>query len=227
MLTERDEILIQRCVDGELRSNDRQELLARLDSLPDGWKTLACTYIEEQLFADAARDSLQTARPQPSNTSQSLVQANRSQWWFASPVTTLVLSLCVAFLGGLLLSGRFDQSAASSIAATDVNQPNSLSESTRSTPIQPASPATSATTVSTGPEYSMRVEPVGADPVELPVFADIDSFLERFNEYQRRRLQAQNAAASSKPNDIQFVRMQLSDGRIILVPVPRQFQDLQ
>ena len=151
MLTNRDEILIQRCVDGELDHGERRELLSRMDQLPEGWKTLACTFMEEQLFADAANESLQTSAPSPAASRQpSATTAARKQSWFASPITTLVLSLCVAFLGGLLASGRFGQSQTSSTA---------VAENTGTTNSGSSSSPAAASTVSNAP-YRMRVEPV-------------------------------------------------------------------
>ena len=57
MWTEEDDRLIQRCVDNELTTAERHELMKRLDQIPEGWKQLACTYLEEQLFASAALDA--------------------------------------------------------------------------------------------------------------------------------------------------------------------------
>ena len=54
-MNERDEILIQRCVDGELSSEQRHELLQRMEEAA-GWKHLACSYMEDQLFAVASTD---------------------------------------------------------------------------------------------------------------------------------------------------------------------------
>lgn len=58
-ISEFDERLIQRCLDDELTSKETRQLLSRLDSVPDGWKTLACGFVEERLFKKAIRGTLQ------------------------------------------------------------------------------------------------------------------------------------------------------------------------
>ena len=99
-MNERDEILIQRCVDGELSSDQRRELLQRMEDT-DGWKELACTYIEDQLFAVAGSDQPSAAvspaamKPEP---------AARRRHWFHHPAMSVALTACVAFLLGLVIN---------------------------------------------------------------------------------------------------------------------------
>ena len=218
MLTNRDEILIQRCVDGELNRDERRELLARMDELPEGWKTLACTFMEEQLFADAANESLNAATPRPF-ASGSDSSSGQKQSWLSSPVTTLVLSLCVAFLGGLLVSGQLGKDGHSSEIAQS-EPPESSSGNLESS----GNPSRSVTTVANAP-YAMRVEPVGADPVELPIYRDTDAFLKQFEEFHRNRIRSpRESQRTLDDGDVEFIRISTGDGRVILLPVPRQGQ---
>ncbi|MEZ6042860.1 MAG: hypothetical protein R3C20_20355 [Planctomycetaceae bacterium] len=47
--------MIQRCVDDELTSAETREMMSRLESVPQGWKTLACGFLEDRLFQHAIR----------------------------------------------------------------------------------------------------------------------------------------------------------------------------
>jgi hypothetical protein len=63
MIDEQNELLIQKCVDGELSVEAQQQLLAQLDILTEGWKVLALAYVEEQSwnasFSESNRLALQ------------------------------------------------------------------------------------------------------------------------------------------------------------------------
>ncbi len=53
MINEEEELLIQKCVDGELNVTDQQQLLIELDDVAGGWKFLALAFIEEQAWSDS------------------------------------------------------------------------------------------------------------------------------------------------------------------------------
>lgn len=57
MIDEQNELLIQKCVDGELDVPTQQELLAQLDHVIDGWKVLALAYVEEQTWSVSFRET--------------------------------------------------------------------------------------------------------------------------------------------------------------------------
>lgn len=105
------ELLMQRCVDGELTNEQRRQLLEQLEQQPAAWQELACLYMEDQLFAKAVGQDV-TQKHLISKTGaplavQSVTPAATSnvRWrhWFAHPVTSVALCLCVAFLSGMLL----------------------------------------------------------------------------------------------------------------------------
>jgi hypothetical protein len=48
LMRQSDELNIQKCVDHELSAKDTSDLLRRLDSITDGWKTLACGLLEDR-----------------------------------------------------------------------------------------------------------------------------------------------------------------------------------
>ena len=52
-ITSADELLIQRCLDNELSPASTRQLMSRLDMVTDGWKTLACGFLEERLYKHA------------------------------------------------------------------------------------------------------------------------------------------------------------------------------
>lgn len=54
-ISQRDELLIQRCIDDELTPEQTYQLLSRLDELSDGWKSLACGFIEDRSVGKALR----------------------------------------------------------------------------------------------------------------------------------------------------------------------------
>ena len=180
MLTERDEKLIQRCVDGELSKDERRELLERVENIPDGWKMLACSFMEDQLFAGAIGDTSNSLR-QPTLLSKPAAPATSKRSWFYHPTTTLGLSLCVAFLAGMLVFGEFQQPAKTNVANSTPNGLKSIADT------QPnGTNTTPSTLVSDSPDYSVRFEADGVSPRELPVYDDPAAFLSRFMEHQQQ-----------------------------------------
>lgn len=60
-ISQRDELLIQRCIDDELTPEQTRQLLSRLDQLTDGWKSLACGFIEDRSVGKSLRSELMDA----------------------------------------------------------------------------------------------------------------------------------------------------------------------
>ncbi|MEP3477631.1 MAG: hypothetical protein ABJZ55_00135 [Fuerstiella sp.] len=130
------EMLMQRCVDGELTDDQRQQLLQQLEQEPQAWKELACLYMEDQLFAKAvgtdmaqlhrlqsqAAQSHQVSKPSPMISGQhakpTVARSVRWKHWFAHPVTSVALCLCVAFLSGMLLRDNASPTITASNAST-------------------------------------------------------------------------------------------------------------
>ena len=118
MLTnEHDELLIQRCVDNELSPAETQQLLRRLESLDCGWKQLACGFLEDRCLQSSFSRRLpanvdldpvaQHVVPKVARSEQlpAIHSSRRStvrQWW-SHPMTSLVLSTAIAFVGGMLI----------------------------------------------------------------------------------------------------------------------------
>ncbi|MEZ6130687.1 MAG: hypothetical protein R3C59_18530 [Planctomycetaceae bacterium] len=127
-----DERLIQRCVDNELTSAERTELLRQLEQSPDDWRLLACTYIEEQLFAAAVQESDQHEAARM--VRRVATNPNTAMHWFHHPVTSVVLSLSVAFLLGVLITRQTEFAAESQFAAIDQNPAQSAASMATSRP---------------------------------------------------------------------------------------------
>jgi hypothetical protein len=126
-LSPQTELLIQRCVDNELSPGDTRQLLRQLDSITDGWKSLACGLLEDRqlrLSLGPASQSpvaaditslapvaamLPAIRPGDSMTFQTPAGVRhtstaRLRHWWNHPVTSLSLCAAIAFVGGMLVS---------------------------------------------------------------------------------------------------------------------------
>ena len=66
-ITAADELLIQRCLDNELSTTATRQLMTRLDAIDDGWKTLACGFLEERLYKQAISALPSPPPPQAGN----------------------------------------------------------------------------------------------------------------------------------------------------------------
>ena len=96
------ELLIQRAVDGELTPAQRHELIDSVADQPEGWKHLACAFLEEQLIAGEVRQSANAAAVQ-TKEDDDVVQPLRTPkgFWYRHPALSTVVTLCVAFVLGL------------------------------------------------------------------------------------------------------------------------------
>lgn len=127
MINEHDELLIQKCVDGELDVAAQQELLAALDEMADGWKFLALAYVEEQAWCGSFGDAngasrevevgLQYASFEPMSQAPSMEQIDLQEVQCFMPpqepereassrrsvVVTQVTCLAIALVGGVLI----------------------------------------------------------------------------------------------------------------------------
>ncbi len=131
-----DELSIQKCVDNELTAEETRRLLRRLDSITDGWKTLACSLLEDRILerklsptqtaavrAHVASPDSTVTKPAvaPSSTAASSTAASETsslrRWW-SHPVTSLTLCGAIAFVGGLLIPDRVQKGSQGDVIAT-------------------------------------------------------------------------------------------------------------
>jgi hypothetical protein len=223
-LSHQDELLIQRCLDNELSSEDKRAFLNRLDQLRDGWKTLACGLLSERSISQTLRipagrgDSSPTMDLQGSENSSSQPKLNphnrrsspnevmstkasltqRMPQWWSHPLTSLALCAAIAFVAGTLVPDRAD-SPSSGIASNRPEQKNPFS--------------TPALAVKTGPsEYSVEQLPDGSrlnQPVRIPVTESAEELgviLQQSPEL-RRQLEA---------GTVRMMRVSAEDGKDIL-----------
>lgn len=239
-LSHHDELLIQRCLDNELSSDDKRAFLNRLDHLRDGWKTLACGFLSERSISKTVKgpadhsDSVLAAGSLKSHHDSSLLAGQHSRishssandltsttasltqrmprWW-SHPLTSLALCAAIAFVVGTLVPDR-EGSLPSGSLPNRTEQRNPL--------------GTPGIAVRTGPaEYSVERLPDGSllnQPVRIPVTDSpekLGNVLQQSPEL-RRQLEA---------GTIRMMRVSTDDGKDILFFVnerdrstPFQFQ---
>ncbi len=93
------ELLMQRAADGELTPAQRHELMEAAETQPDGWKQLACTFLEDQLVGQTfRRGSVAAAEPEESVVTP---LKTRKGFWYQHPALTTAVTICLAFTLGL------------------------------------------------------------------------------------------------------------------------------
>lgn len=221
MMNERDAVLIQKCVDDEVTTGERRELMARLDEIPDGWKTLACSYMEDQLFSQAIRHEVLS----DSDIPPLLSEAAKKPHWFYHPIMSLALSAGIAFLGGILISQQlFDRDPVAAVADRGNPEPShdiaAGNTGTRS--------ATRPATLPSAPDsgiYRVRLESEGRPPRDLPVFS-VKDYASRSGKYWQQIGESQVIPATDDlGSKIMYMRFSTPDGQRYVIPV-QQFPAL-
>jgi hypothetical protein len=204
LITERDEMLIQRCIDGELSVAETRVLLKRLDSLPEGWKTLACCLLEDRNFGKVlcspGTQFRNTAHQSETNTSQpAAIPASRARelakHWWSHPVTSLTLCAAIAFVGGMLISGDSVFRSPAQVVKTSQNPVKS-----------------SASLQNPSSSYLVQMHP-GESPVEIPVVSNLKDLSDLRRDHP---LFSQSGQTARK---VRWVMVRVDDERTLLVPV--------
>lgn len=223
LMRESDELKIQKCVDNELSSQETSELLRRLDSLTDGWKTLACGLLEDRRI----RSALSLAKPstaQPGATRPELAQSASHttegrktlvssgtddlrvikvndvvRHWWSHPVTSLTLCAAIAFVGGLLIP--------------DIDRGKSPGGNNLSGVTSPTRSAHYPLAASAGnQQYKVELQP-GGRSVEIPVVTD----LKELHDLDRRH--PIFSRANNGAQDVQWMVVPLEGNKSMLIPV--------
>lgn len=135
-----DELMLQRCVDGELTDLERAELLTQLheQGSAENWKTLALSFIEHQVFSkvfteDSASGemlSFHLARPATPGQTPKEAPATPVHWlhrrvrpWF-SIAASLAAGMLVG-VGGYFIMDKGDEGTASLANVATVSSPSS------------------------------------------------------------------------------------------------------
>lgn len=210
-LTERDELMIQRCLDDELSAGDTQQLLARLNVVTDGWKRLACGFLEERLIArgvrsvadrseslglsSGARDVMPAVAGMKPRKPVPVAAGRRVKHWWSHPVTSLSLCAAIAFVSGMLMPDRGQDGALPSRSGGAGSELAASPRSVRgvSEPVQSVAPLESGSQprgILAG-DYRVQFVPDGeaqGRTIEIPVASNMD---EVFRAVQRQRLLSQ------------------------------------
>jgi hypothetical protein len=210
-MTEHDELLVQRCVDGEISAEQRAELIQQLDAGSDGWKVLACAYMEDQLVARGVAHPQLTV--EADSSAPQLLRQSEKPHWFHHPLMSVALSACVAFLGGVLISREI---------SVGENVPNVGVVSAASNQKSGSGDSSAPTALVTGqPDYRLRLEADGETSRELPVYDDATRFMSDFERYRqqiRQSLRDDAQVLDNRGSRIQLMQLRLDDGRLIVIP---------
>lgn len=228
LMRESDELRIQKCVDNELSSQETSELLRRLDSLTDGWKTLACGLLEDRRIRSALPSSRpvisspvmsQAAKFSSPDTSLSSFNKEEAkplvarpageprvinvndvvrQWW-SHPVTSLTLCAAIAFVGGLLIPD---------MNGVKLPGSNSLSGLASS----PRSPEDPLAVTAGNQQYKVELQP-GGRSVEIPVVTD----LRELHKLDRRH--PIFSRANNGAQNVQWMVVPVEGNKSMLIPV--------
>ena len=207
MISERDELLIQRCVDDELSPEQTRALTVRLDTLTGGWKSLACGFLEDRCLRksiETGRGAAGLAEAEPSVMATVVtdpvvvspvvrgIRKPLERVW-RHPATSLALCAAIAFLGGLLVpNGR------------PIDDSGSV----------PGGEFVAAGGPSRRGSGQMEVQMPGQRPVSVPIFDSREEWVRQSNP----KVLAPNAGT-------QYIIVPTEDGRVVVVPVSRVASD--
>lgn len=92
-----DDAMIDRLVDGELSGDERRELLAALDSQPDGWRRCALAFLEAQTWRSEMKRIVAPVAIATTNPSVSAIPPAPSSRRFGGAWLAAAAALLVAF----------------------------------------------------------------------------------------------------------------------------------
>ncbi len=124
---------------------------------------------------------------------------------------SVTLSVCVAFLGGVLISREMS-------SGVDPQQANEVTASAT----QVAQSGEGGVLVAAQPDYHVRLEADGETTRDLAVYDDTNRFVSEFERYRQQLRQSLRDDAhvldSSRGSRIQWIQLRLDDGRTIMIP---------
>ena len=229
LIDSRDELLIQRCVDGELSPVETRSLLQRLDGLDGGWKKLACELLEDRgLRGSLASDIVVDERPRWIDSSRTVrgsepvrrlvardvatvagpTSTSRLRTWWSHPITSLSLCAAIAFVGGMLIpDGGADREIADSRAVPGLGSGAALSNSSPRAMNAENAPAGS---------YSIQLDPDGPS-VDVPVYGRLEDLVR--SDRNNPLVSGAYRPGGSGSGQIQWIFVPVDDGRSMLIPV--------
>lgn len=216
-----EEILIQKCVDGELTAQERSELLSKLEARGalNDWRTLALSFVENQVLGQAFR-AVDSVPPRVRAAVIETPRRTRARW--LGQLTSVAAALCLGMLSGVgahFWLNRGDAPAPSQapllVRGEQAAPPNAVSAGGLTQ--QPSSPV---------PVMNVRLTGLGnssTEPMSVPVYSP-EQWQTLPQAYRstglpddvRRFLESQGMAVDREQ---QWYRAPLQDGREILVPM--------
>ncbi len=126
--------LLQRLVDGELSSDERANVIRRLDQHPDDWRRVALEFLHQQLLNQAIGDdvadhlsaSQQTSQQIGAIESKSILPRRLKHYW-VNPIATVAILLLMVSLGYSLAQLANRSTAEDSSVAVQVDAESKLS----------------------------------------------------------------------------------------------------
>jgi hypothetical protein len=229
MIDEERELLIQKCVDGELDTEAQQQLLSQLDVLNEGWKVLALAYVEEQTWTSSFKENNRLARQFENEafaqSMQQEIEAAEQEVQCFMPVTqsatdnrsrllTQVTCLAIALVGGVLIGDIWRSRSATGAGGIDI-----ANRSENDTP------PTSASNLNSEPD-SLALSLPGRDGQAMTVHAypsdQFDEFSTTTPQSELRDLEAELWRHGLRLQESQsMISVELKDGRRAFMPVSR------
>lgn len=225
MIDEQKELLIQKCVDGELDVETQQLLLAQLDVVSEGWKILALAYVEEQAwsgsFAENNRIAQHLENEVFAQSMQSMVAAESQEVQCFMPpsaeepdkksrLLTQVTCLAIALVGGVLIGDVWRSRSVAGVSGIDVanspeNNPTTTQDGNLSNGSRP---------------LMVDVPDQNGGTMRLPVYP-----LDQFNNQLQSEPELNKLADAlwrsgyQLDEDQRWIDLELGDGRRALMPV--------
>jgi len=216
LIGERDEMLIQRCVDEELSWEEIRSLLSRLDAIDNGWKSLACGLLEDRRlrrslrFAENAAPSVvpdvSSLSDRPVVSTESSARRNVQHWW-SHPLTSMALCAAIAFVGGVLIPDlRPDDPLNVAATALSGNLPGRISGNSV---LSSASPMMDSGATS----YRLQMTPDGRT-IDVPVYSQPNDLYR-----QDRDNPLFSRSGNGHGGQVQFLLVPLEENRSIVIPL--------
>lgn len=225
LMSFRDELLIQRCVDDELSPPETRALLTRLDGLTDGWKSLACGLLEDRNLtrvlgagradeerslvasqqASSGRNRQQSAPASGATPAARVAVGTRLRGWWSHPVTSLSLCAAIAFVGGMLIP---DRTTDPQLAANRVVPGGTAADGGRMLAKSADNRAASS--------YSVQLQPDGP-AVNVPVYRHVEDLVR--SDGDNPLLMHGFPGTDHGSMEVQWMFVPVDDGRLMLIPV--------
>ena len=216
-----DERTLQRCVDGELSESEQQALLRQLEASPAGWREVALSFLEHQLWSKAGHDFVHEPAPPlvagPAQLSEAPLRPWSSRVRSVALAASTLLAVGLGYVGG---QGRFGSNSAATPSGPGVVQSASNTSRPSGSPTAMVSMRNDSSAVPLRPDSIPAV--TNSQPPSAPVFdAELlqqygDRLMPRLSVEDRQRLEDQGYQIREEPS---YYTVPIDDNRRLIVPV--------